>query len=100
MLRFSGLRSVFSLDTLDARFTASAPRSSSPTKNHGAGPSRNGESSRSQQVRKDTSPSRWGTPEFWLYYVVIAICLPLMFMTTYGLSKGARRLMRGFGKRC
>ncbi|KAG0634392.1 glycerol:H+ symporter [Tuber brumale] len=91
MLRFSTVRSIFSLDTLDSRLTANTPRSSSPPKNPTtpslAGTARNGESSRSQKLRKESSPSKWNTPEFWLYIIGVGIAVILMFKTTYDISK-------------
>lgn len=97
MLRFSTIHSIFSLDTLDSRLTANTPRSSSPPKIPApslAGTARNGESSRSQKLRKESSPSKWGTPEFWLYIIGVGIAVILMFKTTYDISKGVRLLRK------
>ncbi|PWW73780.1 MBOAT-domain-containing protein [Tuber magnatum] len=91
MLRLSTIRSIFSLDTLDSRLTVNSPRSSCPPKNPTtpslAGAARNGESSRSQKLRKESSPSKWGTPEFWLYIIGVGIAVILMFKTGYDISK-------------
>ena len=74
--------SIFSLDALDSRLTARSP---SPPKTPPL--------SQSQRQRTEASPSRWRTPEFWLYYAVFAVAIPWMFKTTYDISKGTIHLM-------
>lgn len=79
------IRRLYSLDTLDARFTASK---SSSLKNLGAGrhttrssgvaPAGDiaaGEATRSSGI----SASLWATTEFYVYYVVFIVAIPLMF---------------------
>ena len=34
-------------------------------------------------------PSRWNTPEFYIYYAVWIVAVPMMFLATYELSKGS-----------
>ena len=72
--------SIFSLDTLDSRLTARSP---SPPKIPPL--------AQSQRLRAEASPSRWRTPEFWLYYAVFAVAIPWIFKTTYDISKGTIR---------
>ena len=79
----SYLHDVYSLDTLDKRFTATSSRP------HDAGrklanvrarrASWEDARSRSSESSTGASPSRWRTPEFFLYYLVFLICVPLMF---------------------
>ncbi|KAL7271460.1 glycerol transporter [Rhizina undulata] len=90
MLLFSAFRSIFSLDTLETRCTANTARSSAPPK-HSTAPSIAGsstdESARSKRVRETAEPSKWNTIEFYGYYVVFAVAIPLMFKSAYDVSK-------------
>ena len=87
---------LYSLDTLDPRFTASAkgPAASVPQidpakpspKEAGAGVrSRNG--GQKAAVSIEASPPLWNTTEFYIYYLVFLICVPLMFKAVYDVSK-------------
>ena len=76
---------IYDLDTLDTRFTTPS-----------GVPYRAIVDSREVDKReKQLSPlrgaaveeSRWGTPEFWLYYLVIAVALPAMFWVAYDVSR-------------
>ena len=81
----SFLRSVYGLDTLDTRFTTS---STVPYKT--VVDSRNDLNGRRKSTSKpDTrgSPSKWNTPEFYLYYVVFLVAVPYMFWTAYDVSR-------------
>lgn len=77
---FAWLRRVYSLDTLDTRFTSSATPAHTNTR-----PS-------SKDTRNATtqgaSPSLWRTPEFFVYYLFFIILVPLMFKTVIDVSKG------------
>jgi hypothetical protein len=88
----SFLRAVFSLDTLDYRVTVNTTRSSFPPKIRPqsalAGPSTANESAASRKVREEAAPSRWKTPEFILYWLVVGTVVPLMFKTAFDVSKG------------
>ncbi|KAI9845788.1 MAG: glycerol transporter, partial [Pleopsidium flavum] len=95
------LRRLYSLDTLDTRFTTSSrtplkqrPSDTQPridpaqsasggveTSNGYAGNTRLGEKS------SDISPSRWKTPEFFVYYFIFITVVPMMFKVTYDVSK-------------
>ncbi|KAI4203344.1 MAG: hypothetical protein LQ350_001865 [Teloschistes chrysophthalmus] len=88
---------LFSLDTLDTRFTRS---SSAPFNANGSAPldpakpptglesrdavskGRRGDSTR----RQDAQPSNWATPEFLFYYLVLAVAIPWMFKSVYDVS--------------
>ncbi|KAI9722666.1 MAG: hypothetical protein M1812_001597 [Candelaria pacifica] len=103
MIWIDYLRRLYSLDTLDTRFTASSKpppkqvavraeaavdpaRPSQPTWSGIAG-------SPSERPRKETgdetlaSASKWRTPEFFIYYLVIMLVIPMMFKVTYDVSK-------------
>lgn len=86
------IRSLYSLDTLDTRFTASK---SSNVKDPAAGgytarspavaPARDltaGEGTRASGVLS----SLWGTTEFYLYYAVFMVAIPLMFKVANDVS--------------
>ncbi|KAF8475522.1 glycerol:H+ symporter [Kalaharituber pfeilii] len=83
MLLLSFLKDLFSLHTLDPRLTAT-PSSSSSSSSRGRG----GPSAETRRAREVTGTlSKWGTVEFYMYYGVVAVCLPLMLKVTYDLSK-------------
>ncbi|KAI9803872.1 MAG: hypothetical protein M1825_001752 [Sarcosagium campestre] len=75
------LSRLYSLDTLDHRFTtenADTPPSKDQTNKEGRNLSR---------TEKAPSPSRWRTPEFSLYCVVFVVMVPLMFKMALDVSK-------------
>ncbi|KAI2132908.1 inducible alternative oxidase 2 [Ophidiomyces ophidiicola] len=74
------LRRLYSLDTLDTRFTASAtaPLGAANSNQH-AGETR--------QTQNSTASSKWNTPEFYAYYVVFLLAVPLMFKSAIDVSK-------------
>lgn len=100
MRLLSTIRDILSLDTLDSRFTVGTQRSSSAPR-YRAAPSlatssrsserspHADESRESKRTREEAGPSRWKTPEFWLYYLVFALAIPAMFKCAYDLSQGA-----------
>lgn len=79
---------LYSLDTLDTRFTTSPKRSASqidtaiPSLKEGR-KSRNGPDT----AARCGSPSRWSTPEFMIYGLVILVAIPWMFKTVYDVSQ-------------
>lgn len=95
----SAFRAIYSLDTLDARLTTKT--SSSPPKLSNlpslSTPSTS-ESPESQRTRENAPPSRWRTPEFFIYYLVFAICLPLMFNAVWEVSQGPPTHPRAHGE--
>ena len=83
---------LFSLNTLDTRFTTSSRRSAAlDNKKTQIDPAKpNAESSDSRGRTKpiaEASPSRWGTMEFFVYYLVFIIVVPMMFYVGYEVSK-------------
>ena len=77
---FTWLRRVYSLDTLDTRFTSTANTDSRRPKD-----------ARANAIAQGASPSLWRTPEFFIYYVFFIVLVPLMFKTVYDASKGEPR---------
>ena len=88
-------RKLYSLDTLDPRFTASRNFSPNYTAIDPAKPSPAEVGSRpisSNEARKKptsdgSSSPLWGTTEFYIYYLVFLVCVPLMFKAVYDVSK-------------
>ena len=76
------LRSLFSLDTLDKRFTTPS-RAPVVTKEEPE-PAKPGTVS---ELPDGASPPQWKTPEFFLYYLVIGTCIPLMIKSGYDVSQ-------------
>ena len=82
---FSFLRSVYDLDTLDTRFTVSSSTSYKTVVDARKDSiAKNGVDKR---ISSKAQPSKWNTPEFYLYYLVFLICVPLMFWIPYQVSK-------------
>lgn len=80
------LSSLYDHDTLDTRFTTA---SSTPYQNvieARLDPSIKKDSAAKERSR--AQPSKWKTPEFYLYYVVFAVAIPYMFWITYDVSRG------------
>ncbi|KAL5048263.1 hypothetical protein BDW71DRAFT_178248 [Aspergillus fruticulosus] len=81
----SWLRRLYSLDTLDTRFTVPP---NVPVKIV-AEDTRSGSAkdARSNAVANSASPPRWGTLEFYVYYVIFLVAVPLMFKTVVDVSQ-------------
>jgi hypothetical protein len=77
---FAWLRRVYSLDTLDTRFTSSA------TPAHDTRPS--SKDARTNTIAQGAPPPLWRTPEFFIYYLFFITLVPLMFKTVIDASKG------------
>ncbi|KAI9788555.1 MAG: glycerol transporter [Peltula sp. TS41687] len=82
------LRRLYSLDTLDTRFTAESNRSISSSKSATAIDSAPHASRRQVVDRHGSQGPRWRTPEFMLYYFVFVTVVPMMFKAAYDVSKG------------
>lgn len=85
MSPLSFLRSVFTLDTLDTRFTTSSTTSYKTVID-----TRGEEGVRDAQKEKiasRASPSKWNTLEFYLYLAVVFTCIPLMVWVPYTVSR-------------
>jgi protein-cysteine N-palmitoyltransferase HHAT len=83
------IRSLYSLDTLDTRFTASNGKDpvaeGRSARSPDGAPARDltaGEGTRASEI----SSSLWGTTEFYLYYAVFIVAIPLMFKVANDVS--------------
>ena len=85
MTVFSFLKSLYNLDTLDTRFTT---ESSVPYKT--IVESRNDPEATRERIAKYSAraqPSKFKTPEFFLYYGLLSFIIPYMFYIAYDASK-------------
>ncbi|KNG80499.1 glycerol:H+ symporter (Gup1), partial [Aspergillus nomiae NRRL 13137] len=81
----SWFRRLYSLDTLDTRFIVS---SNTPLKAVAADTrSAPAKDARANAIASNAAPSKWRTPEFWVYYVIFLIAVPLMFKTVIEVSQ-------------
>lgn len=76
---FYWLRRLYSLDTLDSRFTAAAHLDSRPTPKRDA---------RADSIAHNASPSKWRSFEFYVYYFIFVTAVPMMFITAMSVSQG------------
>ncbi len=92
MTAISFLRQLYSLDTLDTRFTTSLR---TPFKAANADPAQAPglQKDVSQQLPAGASPSRWRTPEFYFYALVHLVAVPLMFKAVVDVSKCMPRIL-------
>jgi hypothetical protein len=97
-MAFRFFRQLYSLDTLDTRFIVPA---TTPPKEalkeaelDPAGPLPvENEKSKGKTVQ-GASPSRWNTPEFYVYYVSISASIFMMFKLVLQSSKGPHAAMK------
>ncbi|KAG9246519.1 glycerol:H+ symporter-like protein [Calycina marina] len=94
---FSYIRSIYALDTIDTRFTNSsatpyqtvlnkrAENAAAYAKRDDSIPGTGGKTDHSG--RPVAQPSKWNTPEFYIYYLVFIVIVPLMFWVTYDVSR-------------
>jgi hypothetical protein len=87
MALLSFLRSVYDLDTLDTRLTnpSSVPYTGKSTAATDEGRNKK-DDKRSGLAQTESSPPRWRTPEFFLYYLVLLVVVPYMFWIAYSVS--------------
>jgi hypothetical protein len=84
MSLFHSLKRLYALETLDTRFTASSsPPPADPARPQPLPDGKNKDTG----LPAGTHPSLWRTPEFYFYYLVIALCIPLMFNSVYQVSQ-------------
>lgn len=93
----SWFRRLYSLDTLDTRFIVSSntPLKAVATDTRSA-PAKD---VRANAIASNAAPSKWRTPEFWVYYVIFLIAVPLMFKTVIEVSQG-RAFCANSGGQC
>ncbi|EXJ95348.1 hypothetical protein A1O1_00468 [Capronia coronata CBS 617.96] len=77
------LRELYSLDTLDTRFTTS---SSVPLKSVDENSHKSVERE-GKALPTDVSPPRWRTPEFYFYTLVFLFCVPQMYWAVVEVSQ-------------
>lgn len=84
---------LYSLDTLDTRFTKSAAKSPSLSSNNNARATISADDAGVNNT-PPTKSSLWRTPEFYLYYIIFIVAVPLMFKAAYDVSnrKAFRRV--------
>lgn len=88
---FSWLRRIYSLDTLDTRFTTSA---STPARAANDARPPSAKDARANAIAQNASPPLWWTPEFFVYYFFFITLVPLMFKTVIDASKGVFNYMK------
>lgn len=95
-------RQLYSLDTLDTRFVVPA---TAPPKEAlrdaqldpaGPLPTQTGKG-KSREVGDNVQPSRWNTPEFYVYYVSISASIFMMFKLVLECSKSWYTVPGGHG---
>lgn len=95
MSLFSFLRSIYDVDTLDTRFTTPSTVPYKPdTPSSKAGGRSNGTLGHADSRRdaaadivKRAEPSKWRSPEFFVYYFVFLTVVPYMFWVAYDVSR-------------
>jgi hypothetical protein len=100
---FSYIRSIYALDTLDTRFTTSSTASyqSVIATRDEVSASKRDDSVPGLGVKTDrhgrpiAQPSRWGTVEFYFYYVVFLVVVPYMFWIAYDVSRRQYQTAKG-----
>ena len=78
------IRSVYDLDTLDTRFSSSSSVPYQTVIDARSDPAATRESP--ARVQDRALPSKWRTPEFYLYYLVFLLAIPYMFWVPYSVS--------------
>ncbi|KAI9685235.1 MAG: glycerol transporter [Bathelium mastoideum] len=85
------LKQIYSLDTLDARFVPK--EASNEVKIDPAQPTPEELKTKQDAGKFSSLPeaqkSRWREPEFFVHYLIFAICVPLMFYTPYEVSQAS-----------
>ena len=91
LLQYAGR--LFSVDTLDTRFTTSSKTPPSRIDSARPSPAEAGFKSSGQgrnggeDIASGASPPRWKSPEFIYHGLVFLVAVPLMFKTVYQVSK-------------
>lgn len=77
----SFLADLYDLDTLDTRFTtpSSVPYRAAHDKRE--------DDANTNKADKLAEPSKWNTPEFYVYYLLVGIAVPYMFWIAYDVSR-------------
>lgn len=83
-MAISYLKAIYTLDTLDTRF---ATPSSVPYKVAADSRDGNGKKEHIGMPDKNAQPSRWATPEYIFYLLLLAVAIPRMFWIAYDVSR-------------
>ena len=86
MSLISTLRQVYTLDTLDTRFTTSSATPLKSVDDTSATKAKEDTNQRASLPRGAT-PSRWNTWEFYFYGLVFVICVPQMYWAVWEVSQ-------------
>lgn len=81
----SWVRGIYSLDTLDTRFTTPSTVAYSTAVEQRT--DRDGKRELYNKPDKRAQPPKWKTPEFFLYYLIFIVAVPYMFWTAYDVSR-------------
>lgn len=83
----SFLRQLYSLDTLDTRLTTPSKTPLEVVQKEQQRADVTGTNIKQENsAARGAQPSRWNTPEFYLYGVVFVVAVPLMFKTVMDVS--------------
>ncbi|KAI9699836.1 MAG: glycerol transporter [Bogoriella megaspora] len=86
----SWLKRLYSLETLDLRFVPNKPSTDQridPVKPSPEEFKNRPNGGKGLSPANGAQPSKWDTPEFYVYYIVFAICIPLMFYIPNSVSQ-------------
>lgn len=83
----SFFRQLYSLDTLDTRFTTSATTPLKAASEDSAKKTNSTEGKSKSELPAGASPSRWNTPEFYFYALVFVFCVPQMYKAVWDVSQ-------------
>jgi hypothetical protein len=78
---------LYSLDTLDTRFTTSATTPLKAASEDSEKKIDSLEGTSKSELPAGASPSRWNTLEFYFYILVCAVCIPTMYKAVWDVSQ-------------
>lgn len=91
MFLLSNLRRLYSVDTLDTRFSTPSTglqKRLSPDAADLRRKTPQPDPAKAEVAATLTNAPRWQTPEFFVYYVIFIVVVPTMFKIAYDVSKG------------
>lgn len=80
-------RQLYSLDTLDTRFTTSATTPLKAASEESAKKTDSTNDRKQAEIPAEVPPSRWSSPEFWFYGLVVLFCIPQMYKAAWDVSQ-------------
>ena len=87
MAVLSFFRQLYSLDTLDTRFTTSATTPLKVASEDSLKKTDSTEGKSKSELPAGASPSRWNTPEFYFYALVFILVVPQMYKAVWDVSQ-------------